>query len=141
MKQYVKDVMTKDPICLSDATSTQKAAEEMRTAGVGAILVQGGDGRIKGLLTDRDIAIRVVANGDDASSVPIGRICSEGVAVVKPEDRLEEAVKLMAQKGVRRLPVVDGGGKALGIVSLGDLALARDPDSALGSISSKPANV
>jgi CBS domain-containing protein len=91
------------------------------------------------LLTDRDIAIRVVAEGLDPKTTKVGDVASLGLTSLTPDDSVDQAVRLMRERAVRRLPIVEGG-KPVGIVSLGDLAMERDPDSALADISAAPAN-
>ncbi|MCA1830835.1 MAG: CBS domain-containing protein, partial [Actinobacteria bacterium] len=92
-----------------------------------------------GIVTDRDIAVRAVATGGDPKSMKIGEICSSDIVTVTPQDDDKKAVRLMRERAVRRLPVVDGK-KAVGVVSIGDLALEKDPSSALADISASPPN-
>jgi CBS domain-containing protein len=91
------------------------------------------------VVTDRDIALRIVAEGRDSAATTLADVCSHSLLTVTPTDSVEEAVRLMRTHAIRRLPVVEDG-RAVGIVSLGDLAIERDPDSALGEISSAPPN-
>jgi len=98
------------------------------------------DGRLCGILTDRDIVVRVLATGDDPSAVRVGDVCSRILTTVLETDGIGDAVRLVREKAVRRLPVLDNDDKLVGIVSLGDLALARDPKSALGDISAATPN-
>jgi CBS domain-containing protein len=114
------------------------AAARMREADVGDVLVTR-DGDLCGIVTDRDIVVRCLASGGDPETTSIGRICSQAVATLTPGDDADRAVLLMKQHAVRRLPVVDGD-RLVGIVTLGDLAMERDRNSALGSISAAPAN-
>ena len=97
------------------------------------------NGQICGIVTDRDIPIRGVAEGRNISSLTLGDIRSRQLTTLSPTDSIDDAVLLMREKALRRLPVVEGG-KPVGIVSLGDLAVTQDPHSALGNISSAPAN-
>ena len=90
-------------------------------------------------MTDRDIVVRLVAEARDPASTPLADLCSHPLVTVTPADSIEQAVQLMRSKAIRRLPVVEGG-QAVGIVSLGDLAVERDPGSALGEISAAPPN-
>ena len=110
----------------------------MRDQAIGDVIVLK-DGAICGIVTDRDITVRAVAEGRDPKSTPVGDICTEGLATVTPDASVAEAVELMRSKAVRRLPVVEGG-KPIGIVSIGDLAVERDPKSALADISSADPN-
>jgi CBS domain-containing protein len=138
MPNKVRDVMTKNPIALEADQPVTVAARRMREAEVGDVLVTR-DGDLCGIVTDRDIVVRCVASGGDPETTALGRICSEAVATLRPDDDADRAVALMKQHAVRRIPVVDDG-RLVGIVSLGDLAVERDRSSALGSISAAPAN-
>jgi CBS domain-containing protein len=138
MAQSVRDVMTANPIALPATSSVVDAARTMRDANIGNVIVVD-NGRICGIVTDRDITVRGVAEGKDVSSLKLRDICSQEITTLSPTDSVDDAVRLMREKAVRRLPVVEGG-KAVGIVSLGDLAVERDPHSALGNISAAPPN-
>ena len=133
----IRNVMTPEPVTVSSTTTLEQAARHMRDAGIGNVIVLDGD-QIAGILTDRDIVVRAVAEGRDAQT-PIGEVASRDLTTISPDDTLEAAVELMRERSIRRLPVVEAG-RAVGIVSLGDLALERDPDSALGDISAAPPN-
>lgn len=85
-------------------------------------------------MTDRDITLRVVAEGKDPSSTLLGDCCSQNLITLDPNSSVDEAVKLMRDNAIRRLPVVEEG-KPVGIVSLGDLAIQKDPKSVLADIS------
>jgi len=139
MAQAIKDVMTPDPVCVDPHDSAADAARRMRDVDSGAILV-AEDGHLKGLLTDRDIVVRAIAEGRDPARVEVREICSSDIEALRPDDELDCAVQLMRARHIRRLPVVEGGDHPVGIVSIGDLALARDERSALADISGAPAN-
>lgn len=128
----MKDVMTHNPTCCDASTPITDVARMMRENDVGDVIVTK-DGKICGILTDRDIVVRCVADGG-LDSATAEDICSEHITRLSPDDKLEHAVKLMAKKAIRRLPITDDG-EVVGVVSIGDLALAIDPRSALGSIS------
>jgi CBS domain-containing protein len=130
--------MTPNPTALAAAVPVRNAARAMRDGGIGDVLVVDGE-RIVGILTDRDIVVRVLAEDRDPSHTPIGDICSREIRTLGPEDAVEAAIATMREHAVRRLPVVEGG-QPVGIVSLGDLALERDPRSVLGEISGAPPN-
>jgi CBS domain-containing protein len=130
--------MTQDPECVSGDTTVADAAKIMRDKDFGAVLCMDGD-EVSGLLTDRDIAVRVVAEGKDPDSVTVGDAATKDIQTLSPDDSVEDAIKLVREKNVRRVPVVEGA-KPVGIVSIGDLAMERDQDSALADISSEPAN-
>jgi CBS domain-containing protein len=133
MAQAIKDVMTPDPVCVDPHASAADAARSMRDVDSGAIIV-AEDGHLKGLLTDRDIVVR------DPSQVEVHEICSSDVQALRPDDDVDRAVQLMRDRHVRRIPVVEEGDRPVGIVSIGDLALARDETSALADISGAPSN-
>ncbi|MFH8977870.1 CBS domain-containing protein [Streptomyces sp. NPDC017890] len=133
MTQYVRDIMTGDPVTVEPQTSVTAVARIMRDRDLGAVLVTDGD-ELRGLVTDRDLVIRSVAEGGDPDRITVAGACSDDMVTVRPDEDLDHAVELMREHAVRRVPVVDEG-RPVGIVSLGDLAMERDPESALGDIS------
>jgi CBS domain-containing protein/hemerythrin superfamily protein len=135
----VKDVMTPDPVTISASSSLAEAARLMREADTGAMIVVDENDEVEGILTDRDIAIRGVAEDRDASQTRVGEIASTDLEAVSPRSPIGEAVKLMWDRAIRRLPVVEDG-RPVGIVSIGDLAEERDSRSALADISRAPGN-
>ena len=139
MAKQVRDVMNKKPIKLERSTAVIEAARQMRAAHVGAVLVADG-GKLVGIVTDRDITVRAVAQGRDPSTTKLADICSSELTALSPDDDIDHAVEVMRAKAVRRLPVVDSTHQPIGIVSLGDLALERDPNSVLGRISAAAPN-
>jgi len=138
MAQLVRDVMTPNPVTLPATASLVEGALAMRDFDVGDVLVLD-NGHICGIVTDRDIVVRGIAGGNYPATVKLAEICSRDLTTLSPTDRVEDAVNYMREKAIRRLPVVDGG-KPVGIVSLGDLAVERDPHSALSDISAAPPN-
>jgi CBS domain-containing protein len=136
--ELVRDVMTPNPIMLLESATVQSAALAMREADVGDVVVMNGDA-VSGILTDRDIVVRFVADGDDPAEVSIGEICSPVVTHVQTDDPVDQAIELMRENAIRRLVVMNRD-RPVGIVSLGDLALARDPHSVLAEISASPPN-
>lgn len=128
----VADVMTPDPVCLDDTCTVTEAARTMRDSDIGPVLVTR-QGEI-GILTDRDIVVSVVADGRDPDEVTLSELATWNPECVSPDDPLEQAVSLMREKAIRRLPVVQDG-KPVGVISLGDLAVEQDPESALADIS------
>lgn len=139
MVQTVREVMTGKPVALQAGTSLVEAAKAMRDRGIGDVIVLQDD-QVCGIVTDRDITVRGVAEGRDPSRVVLGEVCSTEVVTVGPEAPVDQAVDLMRSRALRRLPVVEQG-RPVGIVSLGDLAMERDPGSVLGRISAaKPNN-
>ncbi|MFF8103000.1 CBS domain-containing protein [Streptomyces sp. NPDC016640] len=133
MTQHVRDIMTSAPVTVEAQTSVAQVARVMRDRDLGSVLVTDGD-RLRGLVTDRDLVVRAVAEGGDPEETTVAGACSEDLVTVGPDDDLDRAVQLMREHAVRRVPVVEGG-RPVGIVSLGDTAMERDPDSALGDIS------
>jgi CBS domain-containing protein len=138
MAQNIRSVMNTNPVTLPARSSVAEAASAMRDANIGDVIVLE-DGRICGILTDRDIVVRAVAEGRDLVSTKVADICSQEITTLSPTDNVEDAVQLMRDKAIRRLPVVEGD-KPVGIVSIGDLAVSQDPRSALGHISAAPPN-
>ena len=138
MGQTVSDIMSKNLVSLSAEDTVRDAARQMRQANVGAIVVQK-QGDVFGIVTDRDIVVRCLAHGSDCDDTPLSEICTEDVTTLRPDDEVDRAVALMRDKAIRRIPIVKNG-KAVGILSLGDLALQRDPFSVLGAISGASPN-
>jgi CBS domain-containing protein len=136
--QKVADVMTSGPVTIEREQSVAEAAQLMANDDIGDVIVLD-NGTVTGILTDRDIVIRLVAAGKDACT-KISDIVSEAELVtVSPDTTIEQAVALMRQHSVRRLPVLQKG-RAVGVVSLGDLAIERDDTSALADISAAIGN-
>jgi CBS domain-containing protein len=133
----VREIMTTNLVRIPSSSSVVEAARLMRDSNVGDVIIEK-DGRFCGILTDRDIVVRAIAEGRDGAAA-VESICSKDVTTLMPENTDEDAVRLMREKSIRRLPVVTNG-KAVGIVSLGDLAVAKDPRSALAEISAAAAN-
>jgi CBS domain-containing protein len=134
----IRDVMTPEPVTVATNTTLEQAARHMRDAGIGNVIVLEGE-QITGILTDRDIVVRAVAEGWHPSQTPVGDVASRELTTISPDETVDAAVALMRERSIRRLPVVESG-RPVGIVSLGDLALERDPDSCLGEISAAPPN-
>ena len=138
MASTVREIMTPNPIALSRDASILDAAKEMKMNDIGDVIVQD-EGKICGIVTDRDIVVRALAEGS-IEQKRVGDICSDRLVCIGPDDPVEDAVELMREHAIRRLPVVENG-KAIGIVSLGDVAIEKDKKSCLGEISRAPANV
>ena len=134
----VRDVMTPGPIGVDYFQSIGETARTMRDWGVGAVLVVS-DESLRGLVTDRDLVIRAVAEAR-AADEPVGPLSSGNLIGVNADADVSEAARLMREHAVRRLPVLEDG-QVTGIVSLGDLALGDDPASALAELSRATANV
>lgn len=139
MTQHVSDVMTSDLVTVEPQTSVTDVARMMRDENIGAVLVTEGE-RLRGLVSDRDLVVRALAEGGDPSNTTVADACSDDLVTVGPDDDLRIAVEVMREHSVRRVPVVDQRQHPVGIVSIGDLAIERDPDSALGDISAARPN-
>jgi CBS domain-containing protein len=138
MPQTIEQVMTSDPICLPPSASVHEAAQQMQDRDIGAVIVTSDD-QISGIVTDRDIVVRAVARGADPDETQLSEVCSDATATLAPDDTIEDAIQEMRQAAVRRVPVVRDG-KPVGVVSIGDLATARDEKSALADISGQAPN-
>jgi CBS domain-containing protein len=136
----VSDVMTANPVCLDESAPVLDAAKAMRDKHIGNVIVTRS-GRVFGILTDRDIVVRCLAQDKDMRSCTCGEVCSsDDIVTVARDAAIDQAVKLMRDRSLRRLVVVDGE-KPVGIVSLGDLARQKDSASALGQISAAAPNL
>jgi CBS domain-containing protein len=138
MARYLRDIMTQKPVTVQTTDAVVAAARSMRDGNIGDVVVLEGD-RIHGILTDRDMVVRGVAEGRDPARTTVGELCSGELTTLGPDDTIEDAEKLMRDRAIRRLPVVEGG-RPVGIVSLGDLAVEKNPESTLGGISAAPPN-
>lgn len=134
----VAEVMTPNPITLPNTASVFEAAQKMRDANIGGVVVLDGQ-MMYGIVTDRDIVVRVVAAGLDSRSTKLADICSRELATLSPQDDVGTAVRLMRERAVRRLPVVKER-RPVGILTLGDLAIEEDSESALADVSAAPPN-
>jgi CBS domain-containing protein len=137
MAKSVKDAMTTKPASLPASATVADAARQMRELDIGDVLVEQ-EGRLAGIVTDRDIVVRAIAEGRDVTS-KLGDIVSSEVVCITTAESADDAIRLMRERALRRVPVVENG-RPVGIVSLGDLAEERDPRSVLGEISSAPPN-
>jgi CBS domain-containing protein len=139
MAQSIREVMTPTPQTVPSDATLQDAAREMKQDDIGAVLVRD-NGSVSGILTDRDIVVRAIAEGRDPSSTKVSDVASRDVKTLTPDSSIEDAIRIVREQNVRRIPVVDDNGEPQGIVSIGDLAVERDTDSALADISSEPPN-
>jgi CBS domain-containing protein len=138
MAQKIRDAMIPNPTTLPVSATIPAAARAMRDNAIGAAVVLD-ESRPCGILTDRDIVVRVLAVDRDPGGTTLGEVCSKDVAAVGPDEDIDHAVALMRERKLRRVPVLDKE-MVVGIVSLGDLARERDPDSVLADISTAPPN-
>ena len=130
----IKDVMTSSVESVTPDSTVNKAAQKMRDLNVGAMPVCNGKQPV-GIVTDRDIAIRNAADAGDINS-PVNQVMSGNVVYGSPEMSTQEAAQLMAERQIRRLPIVENG-NLVGIVSLGDLAVQSKVDMEAGQALSK----
>lgn len=137
-KQKVEELMVRQPATVSPDDTLVDAATVMSEADVGDVLVADA-GELRGILTDRDIVVRAVAQGSVPAETTVGEVYSADLTTVAPDDDVSRAVGVMRSRALRRVPVVDGG-TLVGVVSLGDLAVERDEDSALADISAAEPN-
>ena len=121
----VKDVMSTNIVCIEPNESAAVAARLLSRFNIGALPVCTKDGRLRGMVTDRDIVLRCVAADDDAQTVKVSEIMTRRIYSVDAQDSVQNASALMARQQIRRLPVEEGG-KLVGMVSLGDVAKLHD---------------
>jgi CBS domain-containing protein len=138
-----REIMTADATHCREDTTAAAAAQKMASEGIGALPVCNADGRLSGVVTDRDLALRIVAEGRDPSSVQLRELIDASeVVTIGADDSAEEAIRTMKEHAVRRLPVIDGE-SLVGMVSQADIARAM-PDAKIGdlvdAISSAPPN-
>jgi CBS domain-containing protein len=138
MAQSIREIMTADPRTVDTSATCLDAGREMRDGDVGALVVVDG-GAVAGVVTDRDIVVRVVADGRDPGSTRVGEAATMSPVTLNVDQTVEDAIRLVREQDIRRVPVVQDG-RPVGIVSLGDLAIERDTESALADIASEPAN-
>jgi CBS domain-containing protein len=129
----LKDIMTKGFESITPETDLKRAAELMRSLDVGFLpIVEGG--RLKGVVTDRDITVRAIASGMDPTTTPVTSIMTDGVVCAYEEDSVEEAATLMKEKQIRRLLVLSEDRRVVGVVSLGDVAVDLGKDKLSGDV-------
>lgn len=131
MGRNVRDVMTSNPRTIEASTPGAEAARMMKDEDVGSLPIMEGD-RLSGVVTDRDIALRIVAEGRDAMT-SVGEIASRDLVTIDPDQGIDEAARLMARHQLRRLPVVEEDGRLVGIVAQADVAQLGD-DSLTGEV-------
>jgi len=134
MELSVQDVMTPNSCAVSPEASLMDVAHIMRECDIGEIIVLVGDW-LFGILTDRDIVVRALAGGLEPETTKAGEICGREPTTVGPTASVSHAARLMRDNAIRRLPVVDGAGHVMSVVSIGDVALERKGSAGLGDIS------
>jgi CBS domain-containing protein len=136
-RETLRELMTPDPIVLDADATVADAARAMKARDVGDVLVRK-QGELCGIVTDRDLVVRCLADGAESPGRKrLGDVCTKEIAALGPDAAVGDAVRLMEERAIRRVPIVEDG-RPVGIVSLGDLAVARDRHSALGEISAAP---
>lgn len=139
MGKTIRDIMTPDPVGVYFEQTIAETARIMRDAQVGAVLVVSGEA-LTGVVTDRDLVVRGLAAGVSPDD-PVGPLCSPKLVGVAADADLAQAEQLIIDHAVRRLPVIDGDGQIVGMVSMGDLAVSADRDSPLAAVSRAQPNV
>lgn len=129
----VRDLMSKSVVTITPEESAALAARLLSRHELGALPVCAADGTLAGIVTDRDIVTRCVAAGEEPGRVPVRDIMSPAPSVITPETPISDAARLMAQRQVRRLPVVEQG-HVVGMLSLGDLARSRRTDTEAAAV-------
>ncbi|MFR9774460.1 CBS domain-containing protein [Micromonospora sp. MS34] len=128
----VRDIMTSDVSCIREQDDLRTAARRMAELGVGSLPICGDDNRLRGMLTDRDIVVKVLAQGRDPGSVTAGELAQGGTVTIGADDDAAEVLRTMGRHQVRRLPVVDGT-ELVGIVAVADVARSL-PDRPVGDL-------
>jgi len=137
-----RDIMTRDAECVRTSDTLVTAAQRMRDLGVGSMPICGDDDRLAGMLTDRDIVVKCIADGGDPGSTRVLELAEGKPVTIGADDSVEEALRTMSQHGVRRLPVIDGQ-RLVGMVSQADIAKTLPEDSVgdlIEAISTAPSN-
>ena len=137
MAQPISEVMSTDLKTVQKGSPIHEAAKAMRDADTGAIIVTE-DGRFAGLVTDRDIVVRALADGKGPDT-PVDEVTSVDIRTITPDQTVDDALAIVREQNVRRVPVVEDG-RAVGIISIGDLSEQHDLGSELTDISTAPAN-
>jgi CBS domain-containing protein len=137
-----RDIMTQGAECARSEETLADAARKMRDLDVGALPICGDDDRLKGVVTDRDILVRCVAEGADPTSTPVSELAEGKPVTIGADDPIDQALQTMIEHGVRRLPVIDGD-RLVGMVSQADVARETTPEQAgqlLAALSRSPSN-
>jgi CBS domain-containing protein len=127
MSKSARDIMSSDADCVQETDSVLDAAKALADRDVGAMPICGEDNRLKGMLTDRDIVVKVLAKGKDPSSTKVSELATGKPVTIGADDPIEEALRTMSEHKVRRLPVIDGH-ELIGMVSQADIARNLDEE-------------
>ncbi|MDQ3620421.1 MAG: CBS domain-containing protein [Actinomycetota bacterium] len=128
MPKTARDIMSGSAECVGENDSILDASKKLAKLDIGSMPICGEDDRLKGMLTDRDIVVKVLAEGRDPSSTTAGELAQGKPVTIGADDSIQEALQTMASNKVRRLPVIDGQ-RLIGMVSQADIARAGDDDS------------
>ena len=141
--RHIRDVMTPDPVCVSERDSIREVARIMAREDTGVVPVVDGK-KIIGMITDRDIVVRLVAEGKDPANAHVNEAMTKNVRAVKEDDSINDALNVMSSAQVRRVPVVNDQNEIVGIVSMKDLAESGNQEGKIGkaveNISTAPPN-
>jgi CBS domain-containing protein len=132
MPTMARDIMTGSVECIGENETLQQAAAKMRDLDVGSLPICGEDNRLKGMLTDRDIVVRCIADGGDPATVTAGELAQGKPVTIGADDSVEEAIRTMQDNKVRRLPVIDGH-DLVGVISQADIA-RNYPEDRVGDL-------
>ncbi|GHH75805.1 oxidoreductase [Streptomyces sulfonofaciens] len=138
MAQQISEVMTADPVYVSPRTPVAEIAQLMREEDIGQVIIAEEE-RVRGVVTDRDLVTRVMADARDPQQTAAQEVSSSNLVTCAPDDDIGAAVRLMRDNALRRLPVVEED-RLVGVVSIGDLAMEQDERSALADISAAEPN-
>jgi CBS domain-containing protein len=133
MPKTARDVMTRNAECVGENETLLEAAKKLADRGYGSMPICGEDNRLKGMLTDRDIVVKALAQGKDLSSTRAGELGQGKPVTIGADDSIQEALKTMAQYKVRRLPVIDGH-DLVGMISVADIARELEDDASKGDL-------
>lgn len=129
--KQVRDFMTPNPVCVSDRDPIRDAARIMAREDTGVVPVVDGK-KIIGLITDRDIVVRLIAQGKDPSNAKVNEAMSKDVRSVREDSSVQDALQLMSKAHIRRIPVVNSNDEIVGIVSIGDIATEKEHTDTVG---------
>jgi CBS domain-containing protein len=138
MPQHINEIMTADPVTVTPQTPIAEVAHVMEEEHIGEVLITDDD-HLRGVVTDRDLVVRGMAHARDINDTTAQDLCSSDIVTVEAQDPVDEAVRLMREHTVRRLPVLQDD-VLVGVVSISDLAVERDRESVLGTISAAEPN-
>ena len=129
--RQIRDVMTANPRCVTKSDPVRSAAKIMKDEDTGVVPVVDGK-KIIGVVTDRDIVVRLIAEGKESSGIPVSEVMSTNVQSVKESASVDDALALMARSEIRRIPVVNDRDELVGIASIGDISMKGHKDDKIG---------